>query len=94
MKQLKLCQNFWSTKFLQFRFFGLFIDFSRPPQFYAQRYYHFKQIFNKIEDFKQGNCKWKMKCVLPAVLISSQLACKSKGSNDKYLERNPISKLA
>ena len=75
-------------------FFWLVSDFSRPPQFYAQRYYHFKQIFNKIEDFKQGNCKWKMKCVLPAVLISSQLACKSKGSNDKYLKRNPISKLA
>ena len=75
-------------------FFRLVSDFSRPPQFYAQRYYHFKQIFNKTEHFKQGDCKWKIKCILPAVLISSQLACKSKVSNDNYLKRNPISKLA
>ena len=35
-----------------------------------------------------------MKWVLLAVLISSQLVCKSKGSNENYLKRNPISKLA
>ena len=74
--------------------FPLVSDFTGPSQFYTQRYYHFKQICNKIEHFKQGYCKWKMKWVLPAVLISSQLACKSKGSNDNYLKRNPISKLA
>ena len=35
-----------------------------------------------------------MKCILPTVLISSQLACKIKGSNDNYLKGNAASKLA
>ena len=74
--------------------FRLISDFTGPSQFYAQKYYHFKQICNKIEHFKQGYRKWKMKWVLLAVLISSQLVCKSKGSNENYLKRNPISKLA
>ena len=91
---IKIVSKFLVDQIFAIVFFWLVSGFSRPSKFYAQRSYHFKQIFNKLEHFKQGNCKWKMKCVLPAVLILAQLACKSKGSNDNYLKRNPISKLA
>ena len=93
-KAIKIVSKLLVGQIFAIAFFRLVSDFSWPSQFYAQRHYHFKQIFNKIEHFKWGNCKWKMKCVLPAVLISSQLACKSRGSIDNYLKRNPISKLA
>ena len=44
--------------------FRLGSNFTRPSQFYAQNYYHLKLILNKIEHFNQGDCKWKMKCIL------------------------------
>ena len=75
---IKIVSKLLVDQIFAIAFFQLVSYYSRPSKFYAQRYYHFKEIFNKIEHFKQGNCKWKMKCVLPAVLISSQLHVKAR----------------